>query len=355
MKRWRLGLPPIKLIAVILFFLATLCPAQEIENASKKCVELGFTEKTKNHDECVKQYLRSVRSKSAGAPTAPAKPNSAVDPQLLKDRKIEDEYWAYTQKIDNWEAFQAYLDKYPKGRYIDIARTQFDLKFWIENVKRQIEKLTKRSGSNTNNIIEITTLISFNKFGGLSSYSFPDNERSELTDVASAAIIGSSPFGAPPAGLVPGMPIKIVLAVPQSRATQKTPTGSDSSLSVFPATPNENALNLQLASAEDEISRSDYEAALLRLSRLPQEQSSDLRVKKLFEKARVGQVALQQTRQAANLFSQGMDFYRKGDYDQSLKTLEAARRLNPSDGAIAKSMDAVRAAQAQAVRNLQIN
>ena len=32
------------------------------------------------------------------------------------------------------------------------------------NVKRQIEKLTKRSGSNTNNINEITTLISFNRF-----------------------------------------------------------------------------------------------------------------------------------------------------------------------------------------------
>jgi hypothetical protein len=273
-------------------------------------------------------------------------PRSAVKSETKQSSK--------PQLVEQNES-NANLSVLPKA-FSPNSESENDLvKLWVSNLKARVERFAKASNGNSHSMAEVPIFISVNKFGGLHSYSFANGERSEATDIASAAILGASPFGAPPPGVEPGVAIRIVLSIPINQmvpaaSTPQIPAGSN-----FPPQTSEDNLTKQIAAAQDEINRSDFEGALSRLGGLSQDQASDLRVKKLIEQAKAGQLAYQQSRQAAMIYSQGLDAYRKGDYDQALKSFEIARKLNPIDSNITKAIDTVRAAQAQAVKNLQIN
>ena len=133
----------ILLIIFRLIFLVQVLPtpaqAQDIKGASAKCVQFGFKENTKDHTECVKQVLQSAGSKMTPQSTSPLKPNVAQS-QL----QTEEEYWKYVNKIDNKEAFQAYVNKYPMGRYVELARAQLiRLSGSVDQQRRDTEALEK--------------------------------------------------------------------------------------------------------------------------------------------------------------------------------------------------------------------
>jgi formylglycine-generating enzyme required for sulfatase activity len=91
---------------------------QNADMARKKCVGFGFKEKTVPHDECVKQFLQSSSSVKSAVKTAP----TALVPSSPTQR--EDKFWDEVVATGNSEAFDAYLESYPKGRYAGLARAK---------------------------------------------------------------------------------------------------------------------------------------------------------------------------------------------------------------------------------------
>jgi formylglycine-generating enzyme required for sulfatase activity len=91
--------------------------AQDTETARKKCIEFGFKDKAPSHDSCMKQFLQSTGSgKAVSKPTPPAVPSTPSASQL------EEKYWDAAMAAGNREAFAAYIDSYPRGRYVGLAR-----------------------------------------------------------------------------------------------------------------------------------------------------------------------------------------------------------------------------------------
>ena len=97
--------------------------AQDTDLARKKCVEFGFKDKTPSHDSCMKQFLQST-----GAARSPAKPTSAKPAQApimeasVTALQLEEKFWEDAKTAGNKEAFEAYLENYPRGRYAGLAR-----------------------------------------------------------------------------------------------------------------------------------------------------------------------------------------------------------------------------------------
>jgi TolA protein len=89
---------------------------QDTEMARKKCVEFGFKDKTASHENCVKQFstsmARDVTSKPVAAPAAPE----------LTDAQHEEKNWDDAKSANNTEAFEAYLQRYPRGRFSGLAK-----------------------------------------------------------------------------------------------------------------------------------------------------------------------------------------------------------------------------------------
>jgi formylglycine-generating enzyme required for sulfatase activity len=90
--------------------------AQEAEVARKKCVDFGFQPNTNQHAECVKQFLQS-----SGVTKPPEKAAKATG-QPTNSIQLEEKFWDAAMVIGNRAAFEGYLQTYPKGRYVALAR-----------------------------------------------------------------------------------------------------------------------------------------------------------------------------------------------------------------------------------------
>ena len=102
----------------LFFVLVTLfgaAHAQDAELARKKCVEFGFKDKTPSHETCMDQFLQAT-----GAVKTPAQPSMAAPP--ISAAQLEEKFWDATMAVGNKEAFEAYIENYPRGRYAGLAR-----------------------------------------------------------------------------------------------------------------------------------------------------------------------------------------------------------------------------------------
>ncbi len=88
---------------------------QDAELARKKCLEFGFKKKTPPHGTCMDQFRQAT-----GAGKAPAQPSTTAP--LISSVQLEEKFWDATMAVANKEAFEAYLDNYPRGRYAGLAR-----------------------------------------------------------------------------------------------------------------------------------------------------------------------------------------------------------------------------------------
>ena len=91
--------------------------AQGNDEARKKCIEFGFKDKTPSHDICMKQFLQST-----GSAKVPSKTEPSAAPLTPSAAQMEEKYWDAARAAGNREAFSAYLDSYPRGRYVGLAR-----------------------------------------------------------------------------------------------------------------------------------------------------------------------------------------------------------------------------------------
>ena len=122
-------------IFLVAFGAVNQVQAQSLNGTRPKCAQLGFKEHTKENDDCLKKSSSTDGSKSAGNPATavippstakPAnqlKPNAATAPKILTPRQIEDNFWKDATKRNTKKAYAGYLEKYPVGRYADLART----------------------------------------------------------------------------------------------------------------------------------------------------------------------------------------------------------------------------------------
>ena len=88
--------------------------AEDTGSASKKCLDFGFKQNTKDFDGCVKQVLQSSGSLKPVTKT--------VSPQPTSQSQLDEKFWDGAMAAGNKEGFQAYLNNYPKGRYAELAR-----------------------------------------------------------------------------------------------------------------------------------------------------------------------------------------------------------------------------------------
>jgi formylglycine-generating enzyme required for sulfatase activity len=88
--------------------------AEDSGSASKKCLDFGFKQNTKDFDGCVKQVLQSSGSLKPVTKT--------VSPQPTSQSQLDEKFWDGAMAAGNKEGFQAYLNNYPKGRYAELAR-----------------------------------------------------------------------------------------------------------------------------------------------------------------------------------------------------------------------------------------
>jgi formylglycine-generating enzyme required for sulfatase activity len=104
------------LLCVLLGLLNGAAHAQEADVARKKCVDFGFQPDTNQHAECVKQFLQS-----SGGAKPPPKAGKIVG-QPMNSTQLEEKFWDAAVSIGNSSAFEGYLQTYPKGRYVALAR-----------------------------------------------------------------------------------------------------------------------------------------------------------------------------------------------------------------------------------------
>jgi formylglycine-generating enzyme required for sulfatase activity len=104
------------LLCVLLGLLNGAARAQEADVARKKCVDFGFQPNTNQHAECVKQFLQS-----SGGTKPPPKAGKIVG-QPMNSTQLEEKFWDAAVSIGNSSAFEGYLQTYPKGRYVALAR-----------------------------------------------------------------------------------------------------------------------------------------------------------------------------------------------------------------------------------------
>jgi hypothetical protein len=160
-------------IALTLFVSALGMPsqAQDANSARTKCTEFGFKENTKDHDECVKQVLQASGSKATAKPIPPKKPSNTQPPPVVAERQIEEEYWKDAKKIDNKDAYQAYLRKYPVGLYADLAKAKIVQINSLQSVKVEADQQRNENQKN----LPCSTTLTYNYWTNcFGTYSWPD-------------------------------------------------------------------------------------------------------------------------------------------------------------------------------------
>ena len=87
---------------------------------SQTCAQLGFKPGTKGHTDCVNQNS-GVGSRVAPKPVNPAPAAKAPTVLVITAEQREDKFWDDAKAIGNKAAFDAYLERYPTGRYAGLA------------------------------------------------------------------------------------------------------------------------------------------------------------------------------------------------------------------------------------------
>ena len=96
-------------------------PASAQENVSQTCAQLGFKPGSRGHTDCVNQNS-GVGGRVAPKPANPAPAAKApVVPELTAAQR-EDKFWEDAKAAGNKEAFEAYLERYPNGLHVGLAR-----------------------------------------------------------------------------------------------------------------------------------------------------------------------------------------------------------------------------------------
>jgi formylglycine-generating enzyme required for sulfatase activity len=81
---------------------------------SQTCAQLGFKPGSRGHTDCVNE------NSGVGGRVAP-KAKAPVVPEPTAAQR-EGKFWEDAKAIGNKEAFQGYLNRYPKGLHADLAR-----------------------------------------------------------------------------------------------------------------------------------------------------------------------------------------------------------------------------------------
>ena len=103
---------------VIFAVLPTTGGAQE--SVSTTCASLGFKPGSKGHTDCVIQNSGGRVAPKAASPAPAAKAPVAV-PVITAEQR-EDRFWDAAMAAGNKEGFEAYLERYPSGRYVSMAK-----------------------------------------------------------------------------------------------------------------------------------------------------------------------------------------------------------------------------------------
>ena len=106
------------MLVVTLGVLSSTARAQE--SVSQTCANLGFKLGSRGHTDCV-----NLNSGGRVAPK-PANPAPAVKapvavPVITAEQR-EDKFWDDAKAAGNKEAYEAYLERYPSGRYVRMAK-----------------------------------------------------------------------------------------------------------------------------------------------------------------------------------------------------------------------------------------
>ena len=115
----------LSLIYVVLPLLHISASAQTTHFPRKKCLDVGFKAGTAEHEDCVRQYVKSSGGAVGSKPVS--KQNSALPvakgvPLALTPAQREDKFWDDAQAAGNKAAYEAYLESYPAGRYVSLAK-----------------------------------------------------------------------------------------------------------------------------------------------------------------------------------------------------------------------------------------
>lgn len=120
--------------------------AQDVQSIRKKCTEYGLKEKTLEHENCVKQMLQSMGILPPKPPTQikPA-PTSPPLPPVNSEALLEEKFWEDAKNIGNKEAFEFFLEQFPRGRFSGLAKANIErLIVDAKEKQRQFEEVAKR-------------------------------------------------------------------------------------------------------------------------------------------------------------------------------------------------------------------
>ena len=109
----------LSLMSVVIFaVLPTTGGAQE--SVSTTCASLGFKPGSKGHTDCVNLNSAGRVAPKPASPAPAAKAPEAV-PVITAEQR-EDRFWDAATAAGNKEGFEAYLERYPSGRYVSMAK-----------------------------------------------------------------------------------------------------------------------------------------------------------------------------------------------------------------------------------------
>ena len=89
---------------------------------SQTCAQLGFKPGTKGHTDCVNQNSGVGGNKAAPKPANPAPAVKAPVVPVITAEQREDKFWDAAMAAGNKDGFEAYLERYPSGRYVSMAK-----------------------------------------------------------------------------------------------------------------------------------------------------------------------------------------------------------------------------------------
>ena len=109
----------LSLMSVVIFAIVPSTASAQ-ESVSQTCANLGFKLGSRGHTDCV-----NLNSGGRVAPK-PANPAPAVKapvavPVITAEQR-EDKFWDDAKAAGNKEAYEAYLERYPSGRYVRMAK-----------------------------------------------------------------------------------------------------------------------------------------------------------------------------------------------------------------------------------------
>ena len=125
---------------LLVIFVIVPSAARGQDSVSQTCAQLGFKPGTKGHTDCVNQNSGAGSGKAApkSVNAAPAT-KAPVVPELTAAQR-EDKFWDGAMAAGNKEGFDAYLESYPSGRYLSMAKANLaSLKAALEAAVAQKE------------------------------------------------------------------------------------------------------------------------------------------------------------------------------------------------------------------------